>query len=148
MGACTFDEVLENGAGKFQLDIPGASVASKNVESVTIEDLVIDEREGTCGANWDYRMYGPGDAHFGSVTIRARVGKDSKELYQWWLDCSQGKNIRKNVSVISLKRDGSPARRWELAEVFPVRWDAGEYSPSSTVACETIVGRCQRISLA
>jgi len=140
-------EILENGAGKFKIDVEGCKTASDNVESITVEDLVIDEREMTTGADWDYRVYGPGDAHFGSITIRSRVGKDSKELYQWWLDCSQGKNIRKSISVIALKRDGSEARRWNVFEAFPTRWDPGEYSPSSNVACETIVAKMQRVEL-
>jgi phage tail-like protein len=140
-------EILENGAGKFKIDVEGCATASANVESITVEDLVIDEREMTTGADWDYRVYGPGDAHFGSITIRSRVGKDSKELYQWWLDCSQGKNIRKSISVIALKRDGSEARRWNIFEAFPTRWDPGEYSPSSNVACETIVAKMQRVEL-
>jgi phage tail-like protein len=141
-------EIQENGAGKFKIDIAGAPVASANVESITMEDLVIDERELSTGADWDYRVFGPGDAHFGSITIRARVGKNSKELYQWWLDCSQGKNIRKLISVIALKRDGSEARRWNIEDAFPTRWDPGEYSPSSNVACETIVAKMQRVLLA
>jgi phage tail-like protein len=141
-------EILENGAGKFKVDIDGCATASANVESITVEDLVIDEREMSTGADWDFRVYGPGDAHYGHITVRARVGKDSKELYQWWLDCSQGKNIRKNISVISLKRDGTEARRWNLFETFPVRWDAGEYSPSSNVAVETIVAKIGRVELA
>jgi phage tail-like protein len=140
-------EILENGAGKFKIDVEGCATASANVESITVEDLVIDEREMTTGADWDYRVYGPGDAHFGSITIRSRVGKDSKELYQWWLDCSQGKNIRKSISVIALKRDGSEARRWNIFEAFPTRSDPGEYSPSSNVACETIVAKMQRVEL-
>jgi phage tail-like protein len=140
-------EILENGAGKFKIDIAGAATASANVESITVEDLVIDEREMTTGSDWDYRVFGPGDAHFGSITIRSRVGKESKELYQWWLDCSQGKNIRKAISVIALKRDGSEARRWNVFEAFPTRWDPGEYSPSSNVACETIVAKMQRVEL-
>jgi phage tail-like protein len=140
-------EILENGAGKFKVEIDGAATASANVESITVEDLVIDEREMTTGCDWDYRVYGPGDAHFGSITVRSRVGKESKELYQWWLDCSQGKNIRKNISVIACKRDGSEARRWNIFEAFPTRWDPGEYSPSSNVACETIVAKMQRLEL-
>jgi phage tail-like protein len=140
-------EILENGAGKFKLDIEGCPVASANVESITMEDLLIDEREMTTGADWDYRVYGPGDAHYGSMTIKARVGKDSKELYQWWLDCSRGQNIRKSISVICLKRDGSEARRFNALEVFPTRWDAGDYSPSSNVACETIVAKMGRVEL-
>jgi phage tail-like protein len=139
--------VLENGAGKFKIEIDGAAVASANVESITIEDLCIDEREVTCGTHWDYRMFEPGDAHFGSITIRARVGKNSNELYQWWLDCSLGKNIRKNISVIACNRDGTEARRWNVIDAFPLRWDPGEYSPSSTVACETLVAKMQRCEL-
>lgn len=140
-------EILENGAGKFKIDIQGCATASANVESITMEDLVIDEREMTTGADWDYRVSGPGDAHFGSITIRARVGKSSTELYQWWLDCSQGKNIRKSISVIALKRDGTEARRWNALECFPTRWDPGEYSPSSNVACETVVCKMQLVEL-
>ena len=141
-------EILENGAGKFKLEIDGCPVASANVESITVEDLVIDEREMTTGAAWDYRVYGPGDAHYGSITIRARVGKDSKELYQWWLDCSRGKAIRKSISVICLKRDGSEARRFNCLECFPTQWDPGDYSPSSNVACESIVANMGRVELA
>lgn len=140
-------EMLENGAGKFAIDIQGCGTASANVESITMEDLVIDERELSTGADWDYRVFGPGDAHFGSITIRSRVGKSSTELYQWWLDCSKGQNIRKLISVIAKKRDGSEARRWNIQDAFPTRWDPGEYSPSSNVACETIVAKMQRVEL-
>jgi phage tail-like protein len=140
-------EILENGAGKFGIDVEGCATASANVESITVEDLVIDEREMTTGADWDYRVYGPGDAHFGSITIRSRVGKDSKEFFTWWSDCSQGKNIRKQISVIAKKRDGSEARRWNVFDAFPTRWDPGDYSPSSNVACETVVAKMQRVEL-
>jgi phage tail-like protein len=140
-------EILENGAGKFKIDIEGCPIASNNIESITMEDLLIDEREITTGADWDYRVYCPGDAHYGSITIRSRVGKDSKELYQWWLDCSIGKNIRKSISIICLKRDGTEARRFNALECFPTRWDAGDYSPSSTVSCETVVAKMGRVEL-
>ena len=146
--AIAHDEILENGAGKFAVEIEGCATASANVESITMEDLVVDERETTTGADWDYRVYAPGDAHFGSITIRSRVGEKSTELYQWWYDCSQGKNIRKSISVIAKKRDGSEARRFNVFEAFPTRWDPGEYSPSSNVACETIVCKMGRVELA
>ena len=140
-------EILENGTGKLKIEIDGCPVANANVESITVEDLVIDEREMTTGADWDYRVYGPGDAHFGSITIRARMGMNSKELYQWWYDCSVGKNIRKNIAVICLKRDGAEARRFNIFDGFPTKWDAGDYSPSSNVASETIVIKMQRLEL-
>lgn len=46
--------VLENGAGKFKIDIDGAPIASANVESITIEDLVIDEIPMTTGTSKQY----------------------------------------------------------------------------------------------
>lgn len=67
-GASDSYEVLENGAGKFAIEIDGAPLSSANVESITMEDLVIDEREMTTGVDWDYRVYGPGDAHYGSIS--------------------------------------------------------------------------------
>jgi len=140
--------ILENGAGKFKIEIVGCPVASANVESITMEDLLIDERELTTGADWDYRVYGPGDAHFGSITIRSRVGKDSKELYTWWLDTSRGKNIRKTITVSCLNRDGSVARSFNCLECYPTKWDSGDFSPSSNVSCESIICKMGRVELA
>jgi len=140
--------ILENGAGKFKVEIVGCPVASANVESITMEDLLIDEREITTGADWDYRVYAPGDAHFGSITIRARVGKDSKELYTWWLDTSRGKNIRKTITVQCLNRDGSVARSFNCLECYPTKWDSGDFSPSSSVSCESVTCKMGRVELA
>lgn len=141
-------EILENGAGKFKIDIQNCPVANANVESIQMEDLTIDTREMTTGADWDYRVYGPGDAHYGSITVRARVGKQSTELYKWWLDTSRGQNIRKSISVICLKRDGSESRRFNVFEAYPTRWDSADFSPTSNVACETIVAKMGYVELA
>lgn len=144
-------EVLENGAGKFRVEIEGAPTASANASAVTMDDLVIDERtaidlrEMTTGADWDYRVYGPGDAHYGSITIRSRVGKDSKELYQWWLDTSRGKNIRKSISVIALKRDGAEARRWTFTGCEPVRYAPHVLDGSEAISTEEMTARCQAV---
>ena len=140
-------EVLENGAGKFKLEIDGAPTASANVESITMEDLVIDVREMTTGADWDYRVFGPGDAHFGSITIRSRVGKDSRELYQWWLDTSRGKNIWKSISVTILDRDGGEARRIDYVECFPTTYKAFVLDGSTDVALEGVTVTCGGIHL-
>ena len=91
----------------------------------------------TTGADWDYRLYAPGQPHYGNITLRARVGKDSKELYQWWLDTSRGQGIRKSISVILLKRDGTEARRYNFHECFPTRYTPFEYDGVSGYALET-----------
>ena len=140
-------EILENGAGKFRVEIGDLPTASANVESVTMEDLVIDERELSTGAVGDYRVYGPGDVHFGSITIRTRLGRDSTELYQWWLDASQGKDIRKSISVIALTRDGSEARRYDWNDCFPTKYQPIVLDGSSSVMVEEITVQCNGVTL-
>lgn len=158
-------------AWNFTFQIQGLGDVTSNVESIEVDDLVVNNREMTTGADWDYRVSGPGDrssgngspwadaltgalfeeavkegwrvsgpgdAHFGSITIRGKAGRGAdgqtaRALYEWWLDTSQGKNIRKRISVIALKPDGSEARSWNLLACSPTRWDPGEYSPSSRV---------------
>jgi phage tail-like protein len=143
-GAMNQDEFCENGAGKFKVDIPGAPVATANIHSVQAEDLTIDVRETTCGVNWDFRQYAPGDAHYGKLTLRSRVGKNSKELLQWLQDASIGKAVRKNILIQVLKRDGAVARTYTAEESFPIKFDPGDYSPSSTTRVETIVVKVGR----
>jgi len=162
-------EILENGAGKFRVEVQdppgygrtGESFVLGGVESVDIDDIVFDikvaeastgagqVRRGGAGAGGAYRVYGPGDAHYGSITISMQAGAGSPDLYQWWLDTSSGRNIRKNISVIALKRDGSEARRFNFIECFPTRWEAADYSPSSgEVSGETIVVKIGRVEMA
>jgi phage tail-like protein len=145
-GASGQSEILQNGSGSFAIEIEGAPVASANVESITMEDLVIDEREMTTGADWDYRVYGPGDAHYGSITIRS-LAADDTELYDWWAEAAQGKNIRKSISVIALKRDGSEARRYNYHDCFPVRYMPHSLDQVGQKATEGIIARCGALTL-
>lgn len=150
-GSASQDQFLENGAGKFRVDIPGLPMASANIQSVQVEDLTIEVRETTTGVDREWRQYAPGDAHYGNATFRVRVGEDgatTKELLLWLQDASVGKNIRKSITVIIYNKKGEEARRWSLSECFPVKFDPGDYSPSSTVACETLVVKIGRVELA
>jgi hypothetical protein len=133
----------------FAVDIPGLPETSANALEVQIDDLTIDLREMTTGLDVEYRLYGPGAAHWGQAkfTSACTLG-GSKELQAWFSDAAKGKNIRKNITVTLLKRDGSEGRRYNLFECFPVRWDAGDYSPSSTVKVETIVVKIGRVEFA
>lgn len=132
----------------FRVEIDRVALEPGAVQSVDVEPLSIDERELTTGADWDYRLYGPGAAHYGSITLRVRAGKDSKALYEWFQEAAKGNTLRKSISVICLKRDHTEARRFNYLECFPTRWDPGDYSPSSNVACESITCKMGRVELA
>ncbi len=141
------DLFLENGAGKWKCNISGLNNVNSNWQSIDVEDVTVDVAEVTGGSNWDYRVYKPGDAHYGRVTLRARVGATTGELRTWTDDASVGKNIRRDITVTLLNRDGSDARSWELKSSYPVRYDAGDYNTSSTVTCETIVCKIGYVEL-
>jgi phage tail-like protein len=129
-------EILENGAGKFRVEL--GDLPLDRIQGVSMEDLLIDVRE-LPGGNDGYRVYGLGDAHYGSITIRSRVGKDSKELYQWWLDASQGKSI----SISLLDHAGEDARRYNFLECFPTQYSPFNELPG--VAIEKVVARCEGV---
>jgi hypothetical protein len=44
--------------------------ASANVRETTIDELNIDAREMTTGLDVEYRLYGPGASHWGSMSVR------------------------------------------------------------------------------
>jgi phage tail-like protein len=139
---------------RFKIEIDGCPVASANVQSVDIDDLVIEEIEKGNVADdrgWNYRVYGPGDAHYGSISIRSRITPESDSCLHDWMKSAaggDGGDVRKTISVVILKRDGSEARRWKFSDCFPTKWDHGDYSPNSNVACETIVAKMGRVELA
>lgn len=131
-------EVLANAFG-FSIDCPGCASASKNVREIKIDELNIDAREMTTGLDVEYRLYGPGAAHWGSFSITsACVLGGSKELQAWWQECANGKNIRKNILVSLFKSDKTAGRSYNLQDCFPTQWTSVNFDTSSTVQTETL----------
>lgn len=123
-------------------------VELSNVDSITMGDLVVDERVMSTGADGDYRVYGPGDAHFGSITIRAWRPQGQQTLLQWWSQTSKGKDIRKNITVVVKKNDGGDARKYNFLDCFPTKWKAGERVPGSRLpVLDTLVVQPQGFAM-
>jgi phage tail-like protein len=140
------DEILIG--GNFRVDIPGSPEASKNVATVEIDAIEVESLDTGPDANGEYRTYAPGDAHFGEARFTFRVPRNQpSEMQQWIEDAARGQNIRKNISVIIMKKDQSPARTFNLVDCFPVRWDPGDYSPSSNLATESLTCRVTRVEM-
>lgn len=138
-------EPIPNSAG-FAVDIPGCADASKNIREIAIDELNIDVREMTTGVDVEYRLYGPGLAHWGSAkfTSACTLG-GSKELQAWFQEAAKGKNIRKNISVTLFKSDKSPGRGYILHDCFPTQWSLSNFDTSSTVQTETLTVNIGRI---
>lgn len=82
------------------------------------------------GCDGDYRVYGPGDAHYGSITIRCRLsrghgneggtlkGTTTGEMYEWWQNTvrekTKGKVWPKDITYdppSRRNRDGKDVRK-------------------------------------
>jgi hypothetical protein len=145
--------------------IQDAPVASANVHSLLIDDLTVDaqplnraeervaaaHREMTSGADWDYRVYGPGDAHYGSVAVRARVGRGlPSELEGWFESAAAGACTPKDITISIVDQSGE--RTFNLFECYPVAYAPHNLvmdpSGTSAVACETVVAKMGRVELA
>ena len=128
------------------VDIPGAAEAGRNIREIAIDELSIDVREMTTGLDVDYRVYAPGDAHYGSATFTSvRTPGKPSELQRWFEECATGKNIRKNITVTLFKSDKSGQRRFNLIDCFPTQWSSVAFDTSSTVQTETIRVKVGRI---
>jgi phage tail-like protein len=138
-------EVIANAFG-FGVDIPGCADASKNIREIAIDELNIDAREMTTGLDVEYRLYGPGAAHWGSAkfTSACTLG-GSKELQAWWQAAAKGKDIRKNITVTLFKSDKTPGRSYSLFDCFPSQWSSVNFDTSSTVQTETLTVKIGRI---
>ena len=129
--------------------IPRCADASKNIREIAIDELSIDLRETTTGTDVEYRLYGPGQAHWGSAKFTSAVTLGgSKELQAWFNEAAKGKNIRKNITVTLFKSDKTPGRSYTLMDCFPTQWSAVNFDTSSTVQTETLTVKIGRIEFA
>jgi hypothetical protein len=69
------------------------------------------------------------------------------ELVPWLFDRS-GTSKPQAIVVEMEQRNQEQNRTWNLMECFPIRYDAGDYSPSSTTKVETIVVKIGHVELA
>jgi phage tail-like protein len=95
----------------------------------------IEYREG--GENTTVRKL-PGVTKYSNIVLKWGL-TDSRELYDWFRDITQGKVERKNGSVILLDLDGSEKVRWNFVRGWPTKWDGPDFNAKGTdVAVETL----------
>jgi hypothetical protein len=107
------------------VDIPGVCGLSP-ARALSRIGVDISVRELTTGADWDYRVYGPGDASFPEVTLRIDPSCWN-DAFVWFLAVTKGDNIRKTVTVQVMDWvTGQAAISLTLHDAFPTSFDANE----------------------
>jgi phage tail-like protein len=81
----------------------------------------------------------PGLNKYGNVTLKWGI-TESTELYEKWRKpVEEGKIVRKNVAIVVLKEDGTPAARWEFQNAWPSKYKAPDLSAKGNdVAVESL----------
>lgn len=108
-GALTVEGGVCEQLGARRAGAEACATASKNIREVAIDELNIDVREYTSGLDVEYRVYGPGASHFGSLKVTSAVTLGaSKELQAWFQADAKGKGIRKAVVSCGLGSTEAP----------------------------------------
>ncbi|RKG72382.1 phage tail protein [Corallococcus exercitus] len=124
---------------RFRIEIQGILVAAFSNATIPDESMdAVDYREGTD----PYTRKLSGMPKVGTLTLKRGISS-SQELYEWWrLVSALGAGApggRKNVSVIVVDDAGNDALRWDLANVWPTKYQAGDLdAKSSDVLIETM----------
>lgn len=107
---------------RFLLEIDGIVQAGSS--EITVPDTstdVVEYREG----NEEPRLRKlSGLNKFANITLKSGT-TDSMELYNWRKLVMQGKmkDARRNIAVIVMDEEGSPAARWEFENAWPNKYD-------------------------
>ncbi len=103
---------------------------------LTIEREVFPHKEG--GTN-DYEHKLPGGIKCSNITLKRGVASDDA-LWKWFQKgLYDGKVRRQHVSIILYNGDRTKARRWNLADAYPVKWTGPDFKvEGNQVAIETL----------
>ncbi len=123
---------------RFLLEIE--DIAQAGFREVTVPDSTQDPIEYREGHEPITVRKLPGLIKYGNVSLKWGI-TDSFALYDWRKMVEDGniKKARKNVAIIVLDDEGSPAARWEFSEAWPTKYDAPDLNATgSEIAIETL----------
>lgn len=121
----------------FRVEIDGITAGSfSEVSGLQVEMEVEDYREGG-GNDHVHKLAGP--TRYPSNLTLKRGMMNADDLNAWQEEVMSGAITLRNVSVVLLDLAGEEARRWDLKEAYPVRWNGPDLrGTSNEVAVETL----------
>lgn len=133
----------------FKVEIDGILSPDLDLIGVESDPVTFDVLDTGAVSPDGFRVYGPGDAHFGSITVRYLCSSPEDPIQTWFQEAARGGSIRKNITVKCLKRDGSEAKKYNYLDCFPTKWSAseaskGEPGPVRTITCS--IGRIELVT--
>lgn len=121
---------------RFGVEIEGVVVGwFTECSQFSIERAVKPQPEG--GVN-NYVHQLPGRIKAANITLKR--GLAGQELWGWLQEGAyDGQVTRRNVSIIIFNSDLSEAKRWDLTNIYPVKWSSANFnSGSEEISLETL----------
>jgi phage tail-like protein len=121
----------------FAVEIEGLVAGGfSEVSGLELEVETQDYREG--GVNqFVHKRAGP--VKYASNIVLKRGMTDSKTLWNWYWDVTQGTIKRKNVSILLMDESGEEKVRWNFEQAYPVKWSGpGLKAAANEVAIESL----------
>ena len=126
---------------KFTVSIDGITVGFSECTGLDAEVSVIEYREG--GDHLVRKL--PGLVKFTNITLKRGV-TDSLELYNWFKAIMQGKNDRRDGSIVLLDDESKPVTRWNFKNAWPCKYQGPRLNAKGNeVAIETLELACEWI---
>lgn len=80
----------------------------------------------------------PSMAKYTNIVLKNGL-TDSRVLYDWFLDVTRGKVVRRNGSIVVMDLDGVTEKvRWNFVQGWPTKWDGPDFTAKGNdVAVQT-----------
>jgi phage tail-like protein len=131
----------------FRVEIDGITQAGfTECTGFEISTEPVEYREG--GMTTTVRKL-PGQTKYGNITLKWGL-TDSKDLYNWYRDVTNGKIERKTGSIVVLDVDGLTEKaRWNFTDGWPTKYNPADMNAKANeVAIETLEIAIEKIERA
>jgi phage tail-like protein len=91
----------------------------------------------------------PGMAKYNDITLKWGLTV-SRELWDWFYEATNGRIIRKKVSVVVYDLNGVAERvRWNFIDCWPTKWDGPDFAArNSEIAIDSLTLSVERVERA
>lgn len=121
----------------FQVDWGGTRIGFTEVSGLTIENEVIEYREGNSPEYSKIKM--PGMQKFGNITLKRGTFTSDNEFYKWINTVKLNTIERRDLTISLLNEEHEPVVVWKLKSAWPVKIQAPDLkSDANEAAIESI----------
>lgn len=121
----------------FQVQWGGTRIGFSEVTGLTIENEVIEYRDGSSPEYSKIKM--PGLHNFGNITLKRGVFASDNEFYSWLNTVKMNTIERRDITISLLNEEHAPVVTWKVKQAWPVKITSPDMkSDANETAIETL----------